>query len=54
MWETLVVYYLHGQTGWFTVRTNVMQNSELVDFVPESPLPFEQINSTHRNKGTKI
>ena len=35
MWETLVVY-LHGQTGWFTVCTNVIQNSGLVNFVLES------------------
>ena len=38
MRETLVVYYLylHGQTGWFTVCANGVQNSGLVNFVPES------------------
>ena len=42
IWENLVVYSLHGQTGWFTGCTNVMQNSGLVNFVPESRLPFEK------------
>ena len=43
MWETL--YYLHEQTGWFTVCANGKQNSAMVKFVPESHLPFVQINS---------
>jgi len=36
--DTGVVYYLHGQTGCFTVWTN----SGLINFVEESRLPFVQ------------
>ena len=36
-------YHLHGQTGRFTDRANGNQNSRLVNFVPESRLPFAQI-----------
>ena len=38
--DTEVVYYLHGQTGRFTVWTN----SGLINFVVESRLPFVQIS----------
>ena len=46
--KTTVVYYLPGQTGRSTVWVNGKQNSGLVNFVPESRLPFEQISSIHR------
>ena len=32
----MVVYHLHGQTGWFTVWVNGKKNSGLVNFTPES------------------
>ena len=38
--DTGVVYYLHGQTGRFTVWTNY----GLINFVEESRLPFVQIS----------
>ena len=34
------MYLLHGQTGGFTVWANGAQNSELVNFIPESWLSF--------------
>ena len=43
--ESKVVYYLHGQTGRFTVWVNGTQSSGLVNLVPESRLPFVQISS---------
>ena len=33
----MVVYHLHGQTGWLTVWVNGKKNSGLVNFTPESP-----------------
>ena len=45
-----VVYHLHGQTGGFMVWVNGSQSSGLVNFVPESPLPFVQISSNYRKK----
>ena len=44
----MIVYHLHGQTGRFTVWANGTQNSGLVNFVPESRLPFVQISSIYR------
>ena len=44
----MVVYHLHGQTGRFSVWVNGSQSSGLVNFVPESRLPFLQISSVHR------
>ena len=35
IWNTLVVYYLHGQTSCFTIWANGTQNSGLVNFIPE-------------------
>ena len=35
-----VLYYLHWQTACFTVWANGKQNLGLVDFFPESRLPF--------------
>ena len=35
-----LVYHSQGQTGRFTVWLNGAQNSGLVNFVPESRLPF--------------
>ena len=46
----MVVCYLRGQTGRFTVWANGRQNSGLVNFVPESRLPFVQISSTPHPK----
>ena len=43
----MVVCYLHGQTGRFTVWANGKQNSGLANFIPESLLPFVQISSIH-------
>ena len=40
--------HLHGQTGLFTVWTNGNQNSGLVNFVPETRLPF--VNQLHLPK----
>ena len=48
-----VVYHLHGQTGAFMVWVNGSQSSGLVNFVPESPLPFVQISSNYRKKAAK-
>ena len=45
-----VVYHLHGRTGGFMVLVNGSQSSGLVNFVPESPLPFVQISSNYRKK----
>ena len=42
-------YHLHGQTGRFTDRANGNQNSRLVNFVPESRLPFARIGFIDRN-----
>ena len=42
---SMAVYHLQGQTGWFTVRVNGKQNSGLVNFLPQSRLPFAQISS---------
>ena len=42
--HVLVVYHLHGQTGRCTVWANHgKQNLGLINFVPESHLPFVQI-----------
>ena len=46
--EGMVVYHLHGQTIRFMVWVNGSQSSGLVNFVPESPLPFVQISSIYR------
>ena len=46
----MVVFYLHGQTGRFTVWANGKQNSGLVNFIPELRLPFVQIGSIHLKK----
>ena len=43
----LVVYHLHGQTIRFTVWVNGSQSSGLVNFIPESSLPFVQISSIY-------
>ena len=48
-----VLYHLHWQTGWFTVWVNGRQNLGLVNFIPESRLPFVQISSIHRKMATK-
>ena len=47
--DTGVVYYLHGQTGRFTVWTN----SGLINFVEESRLPFVQISFIPIEKRTR-
>ena len=51
--RTLVVYHLHGQTGRFTVWVNGSQSSGVVNFVPESRLPFVEISSIYRKKAVK-
>ena len=38
--QALIAYHLHEQTGRSTVWANGTQNSGLVNFVPESCLPF--------------
>ena len=45
VFETVVVYQLHGRTGRSTGWANDTQNLGLVNFVPESSLPFVQISS---------
>ena len=42
-------YHLHGQTGRFTDWANGNQNSRLVNFVPESRLPFARIGFIDQN-----
>ena len=42
-------YHLHGQTGRFTDWANGNQNSRLVNFVPESRLPFARISFIDQN-----
>ena len=49
----MVVCHLYGQTGRFTVWANGKQNSGLVNFVPESRLPFVQISSIHPKTAAK-
>ena len=49
--EILVVYHLHGQTIQFMVWVNGSQSSGVVNFVPESPLPFVQISSIYPKNG---
>ena len=51
--ETLIVYHLHGQTARFTVWVNGRQNSGLVNFVPESRLPFVQISFIFRKTAAR-
>ena len=51
--QTKVVYHLHGQIGRSTVWANGTQNSGLVNFVPESHLPFVQISSIYRKTTAK-
>ena len=43
-----VTFLIHGQAGRSTVWANATQNLGLVNFVPESRLPFLQISSVHR------
>ena len=43
--DTMVVYYLHGQTSWLKVWVNCRQNTRLINVIPESHLPFVQISS---------
>ena len=51
---SLLVLHLEGQTGRFTVwALNGSQSSGLVNFVPESRLPFVQISSIYRKAATK-
>ena len=45
-----VVYNLQGQTGRFMVLLNGSQSSGLVNFVPESRLPFLQTRSNYRKR----
>ena len=48
-----VVYNLQGQTGRFMVWLNGSQSSGLVNFVPESRLPFVQTRSNYRKTAAK-
>ena len=48
-----VVYHLQGQTGRFMVWVNGSQSSGLVNFVPESRLPFVQIGLIYRKMVAK-
>ena len=48
-----VVYHLQGQTGRFMVWLNGSQSSGLVNFVPESRLPFVQTSSIYRKTAAK-
>ena len=48
-----VVYHLQGQTGRFMLWLNSSQSSELVNFVPESRLPFVQTSSIYRKTTAK-
>ena len=52
--EMWVVYNLHGETGRLTVWANVKQNSGLINFPPESRLPFVQISSIYRITAAKV
>ena len=49
----MVVSYLHGQTGLFTVWENGKQTSGLENFVPESRLPFIQMRSIFQKTAAK-
>ena len=54
--QVKIVYHLHaihGQTGRSTVWANGTQNSGLVNFVPESRLPFVQISSIYQKTTAK-
>ena len=53
--EILVFYHLHGQTIQFMVWVNgsQSQSSGVVNFVPESPLPFVQISSIYPKTAAK-
>ena len=51
--EILVFYPLHGQTIQFMVWVNGSQSSGVVNFVPESPLPFVQISSIYPKTAAK-
>ena len=52
--EIVVVYHLHGQTGRFSVWAKGSQSSGLVNFVPESRLPYVQISSIDRKTAAKV
>ena len=52
--EIVVVYHLHGQTGRFSVWVKGSQSSGLVNFVPESRLPYVQISSIDRKTAAKV
>ena len=43
-----VTFLIHGQAGRSTVWANGTQNLGLVNFVPESRLPFVQISSIYQ------
>ena len=43
--KSMLVYHLHGQTGWSMVWANEMHNSGLVNFILELHSPFVQITS---------
>ena len=49
----MVVHYLHGQTGQFTVWANGTQNSGQVNFIPESCFSFAKISSFNRKTAAK-
>ena len=46
--EFQVVYHLRGLTGWSTVSANGSKKLGLVNFAPESRLPFVYISSIYR------
>ena len=48
-----VTFLIHGQAGRSTVWANGTQNLGLVNFVPESRLPFVQISSIYQKTTAK-
>ena len=48
-----VTFLIHGQAGRSTVWANATQNLGLVNFVPESRLPFVQISSIYQKTTAK-
>ena len=51
--KSMVVYHLHGQTGWSMVWANGMHHSGLVNFILESRSPFVQITSIYQKMTAK-
>ena len=51
--EIMVVYYLHGKTGQFTVWADGKKISGPINFILELCLPFAQISSFYQKMVAK-